>query len=176
MRPFALILMFIFLIMPRNAVAGAGFHASMQLESTQADRRSCLFCHADDHNFGSGAAGAVAQSQPAKDGEAISRACAGCHNGIEADTMIIRAPGCGNPGEGEGFFGTHPVFVSYDRNKPVLKEGESPLEGLWYKAARVNDLLRNEKVVCVSCHDPHNTAAKAFLRNPISLCKGCHLK
>lgn len=82
----------------------------------------------------------------------------------------------------------HPISVDYngsnsntDLNPASLRQTSFTLTG-WAGATSVLGLLRNSKVECGSCHDPHIAATatnQTFLRvanTGSALCLGCHAK
>ena len=88
---------------------------------------------------------------------------------------------------------THPVSIVYDATADGTKAGSlkalnTVLVG-WQGATDISSLLRNDRVECGSCHDPHNGTAGMdaalratevnFLRHSnagSALCIGCHNK
>lgn len=132
-----------------------------------------------------------------------SMACLSCHDGVSAINSMVNAPGSGGYVEagynvafgatpaGTGFamptgvtqIGTdlrndHPVSIAYTENKAGLKATTTALTG-WAGAATIGALLRNNKVECGSCHDPHEADNATFLRVAnagSALCIGCHAK
>lgn len=131
-----------------------------------------------------------------------SLACLSCHDGINAINILANAPGAGgkiipavNPmpmnsglpvlsiGNENGMFlvskgMNHPVSVTYTIGLAGLKPPATPLIG-WAGAKTVDSLLKNNKVECGSCHDPHEATNGTFLRISNSagaLCTGCHSK
>lgn len=104
-----------------------------------------------------------------------------CHDGSEA-SLVLNAPisPCGIKGvvsigmDG----GNHPVFMEYVQKKD-LHRLSSTLKGDWKDANQVSDLLRDGKIVCISCHIPHHNKESGFLRTSKKdsrLCLGCHNK
>ena len=113
--------------------------------------------------------------------DSFSKACLLCHDGSEA-SLVINAPispcgikstvSVGQNGE------NHPVFIEYT-NKQDLHDFSSSLNGAWNGATQVSDLLREKKVVCISCHLPHHSKRRGYLRTSMNgsrLCIGCHKK
>lgn len=131
-----------------------------------------------------------------------SMACLSCHDGINAINILANAPGSGGKiiqavntmpmgtglpslsiGDENGMFivskgMNHPVSVTYNIGVAGLKTPGTPLIG-WAGAKTIDNLLKNNKVECGSCHDPHEATNGTFLRisNAAgSLCIGCHAK
>ena len=78
---------------------------------------------------------------------------------------------------------THPISVEYTAGKGSLRELSTDLGSGWTtsdKLNKVSSLLKNGKVECTSCHDPHLGENKTFLRSgdntKSKLCLGCHNK
>lgn len=132
-----------------------------------------------------------------------SMACLSCHDGVSAINSMVNAPGSGgyNAAGANVVFGAtaagtafamptgvtnigtdlrndHPVSITYTENKAGLKATTTALTG-WAGAATIGALLRNNKVECGSCHDPHEADNGTFLRVAnagSALCVGCHAK
>jgi len=137
----------------------------------------------------------------------VSIACLSCHDGVNAINSIINMPGGGSinpqlvafttdgttltepagtaakmPTSSRGYIGTdlrndHPVGVVYTEGRASLRLKTYPLP--WDNNKTIASLLRNNKVECVSCHDPHKGENDAFLRYPndnSALCTTCHAK
>lgn len=132
-----------------------------------------------------------------------SMACLSCHDGVSAINSMVNAPGSGNyvaAGANVKFGATaagsvyampsgvtqigtdlsndHPVSVTYVAGNASLKATSTALTG-WAGAATIANLLRNSKVECSSCHDPHEATNGTFLRVAnagSALCLGCHAK
>jgi len=119
-----------------------------------------------------------------------SMACLSCHDGINAINVLANIPGL-NPAEIDssalnagaarlkiGEDKNHPVSVVYTSGVAGLKAISSALVG-WAGVTNIDDLLRNNKVECGSCHDPHEATNGTFLRVSNAkgdLCTGCHIK
>ncbi len=140
-------------------------------------------------------------TDPAPTGATL--ACLSCHDGISAMNSVVNAPGSGgynpngtyigntnaNPKDmpnaeeiAIGLYGDltndHPVSITYVEGVAGLKPKNTPITG-WNNATTINDLLRDGKVQCVSCHDPHDPTYGRYLRYSNSgsqLCKTCHDK
>ncbi|MCW8895627.1 MAG: hypothetical protein OQK48_06450 [Sulfurimonas sp.] len=132
-----------------------------------------------------------------------SMACLSCHDGVSAMNSVINAPGSGNYNALGSYIGTnpplsttmpevayksiglngdltddHPISIEYIPGKASLKPLNEPLTD-FFGAVLVSDLLKDGKVQCTSCHDPHETPYNTYLRNGntgSSLCIGCHDK
>lgn len=113
--------------------------------------------------------------------DSFSKACLMCHDGNIA-SLVLNAPisPCGLkstvPVAPNG--ANHPVFMRYG-NKNDLHPKSSQLNGAWNDASQVSDLLREDKLVCVSCHTPHHSKENGYLRTSMrgsALCIGCHKK
>jgi len=111
-----------------------------------------------------------------------SLACLTCHNGNDAQNAPVKLPVCNcDSAEQKAISSTiksHPVFNAYPNGKKEFRFSGDPLPGVWNDAQTVNDLLREGKVVCISCHIPHFKET-GYLRAPMKgsmLCFGCHKK
>ncbi|MCK9372131.1 MAG: hypothetical protein M0P91_02955 [Sulfuricurvum sp.] len=131
-----------------------------------------------------------------------SMACLSCHDGINAINVIANVPGLtegvtlsreSNLAQPRDILSmavsgpvtmkirndiNHPISVEYTTGKANLKMTNSPLIG-WAGADSISALLRNNKVECGSCHDPHEATNATFLRVSnanAALCTGCHAK
>lgn len=111
----------------------------------------------------------------------FSKACLMCHDGSLA-SLVINAPlsPCGLKGSGpvSQNGANHPVFMKY-ASKRDLHQPSTKLNGKWNEAEQVGDLLREEKIVCISCHSPHHNEDSGYLRTSMrgsGLCIGCHKK
>ncbi|WP_457592910.1 cytochrome c3 family protein [Hydrogenimonas sp.] len=132
-----------------------------------------------------------------------SLACLSCHDGVSAINSVVNAPGSGgyNPsgsyigqadytpkdmpnspeiaiGFGGDLTNDHPVSITYVEGVASLKPKDTAITG-WNRASTINDLLRNGKVQCVSCHDPHYPNNGRYLRTTATgsnVCKTCHEK
>ena len=105
--------------------------------------------------------------------DSFSKSCLLCHDGSDPDAPL--SP-CGITTNITGR--THPIFVAYPK-KQDFHDPSFILGDVWRDATTVGDLLRDNKVVCVSCHTSHNSESERYLRtyNTSSiLCLGCHNK
>lgn len=108
---------------------------------------------------------------------ASSLVCMSCHNGTVASSTIGTAHAMvalHRDGFALGDFAVrdHPIGVSY----PAAEKGYHPM-------ARVRQLglrLPDDRVECISCHDPHNAAGVpkmlAMTNRRSALCLACHDK
>ncbi len=152
--------------------------------------------------YGTTVAGTTTDNQP----NAPSLACLSCHDGVSAINSIVNAPGSGgyvatgqyvefnSTTAGTGFTmpagvtqigqdltNDHPVSIPYTVGAASLKDTATALPGTWNGATTIGELLRNGKVECVSCHDPHAGENPTFLRmsggnTSSQLCLACHDK
>lgn len=136
-----------------------------------------------------------------------SLACLSCHDGVSAVNSIVNTAGSGLNADTTNYLtsfmgsssakvvtatatniGTdlrndHPITLAYTAGKAGLRATSSNLNTVttvtWTGATLVSDLLRNNKVECSSCHDPHEAVNVSFLRATNAgskLCIGCHDK
>ncbi len=137
----------------------------------------------------------IAGTQTADAPSMVSLACLSCHDGSSAMNAVVNAPGTGG---GTGTIGNggvmsgiaaigaddltndHPISIDYIPGRASLKPVDTALEGDgWGNYTTIAQLLRNGKVECGSCHDPHNKQHGTFLRNSnvgSKLCLTCHDK
>lgn len=173
---------------------GAAFHKMKIDPNASKDDPACMQCHV--HTMKTDPASDPARwSKPREIDVAIadmdesggkadpfSIGCLSCHDG-NIGSVVMNAPisPCGlkskAPVTDKGK--NHPVFMPYDGSRKELHPPHSVLKGEWEGAKRVNDLLRDEKVVCMSCHVPHHSSESGYLRTSqknSALCIGCHNK
>ncbi len=141
-----------------------------------------------------------------------SKACLSCHDGVNAVNSMVNAPGSGGytaAGASVAFgaatagtdvlmpagvtqIGTdltndHPISITYTAGKASLKAVGTALIGTWTTPSgnqNISDLLRDSKVECSSCHDPHLGENDTFLRRTgtsfsnegSKVCLSCHEK
>ena len=143
-------------------------------------------------------AGTPTSTQPLS----MSLACLSCHDGVSAMNSVVNAPGSGRVNYTDGIiigeidpkpmrnettvltgqYGNladdHPVSLDYIEGRAGLKSKSSDISADgWYRANTIDDLLRNGKVECVSCHDPHGSPYGLYTRqHRTKLCIGCHDK
>lgn len=151
----------------------------------------CYSCHLFDTQSSSLSKWTTPQSIDAKlqnvntnngEPDEFSRACLMCHDGSEA-SLVLFAPvsPCGIIKDATVSMAgksSHPIFVNYS-NRDDLHNVSSSLKGEWEDAEVVSDILRDNKVVCISCHIPHRKENGSFLRTSTrnsQLCNGCHNK
>ncbi len=125
--------------------------------------------------------------------DTYSMLCLSCHDGISSknsivslgdqdyfnsDEIKITSRSRGLTLNSYGDLDDHPVSIEYPVNKSGFKDINEPLVGQWKNAITVSDILKNGKVECESCHDPHFTSEDGkFLRNQnyrSQLCLSCH--
>lgn len=151
----------------------------------------------------------IAGTTPDTTPNGITKACLSCHDGVSAINSIVNQAGAGGVVSGgtNVAFGTtpagtaytmpagatnlgtdlsndHPVSITYTAGKASLKPTTTA-----FGTKTIADILRNGKVECSSCHDPHvaagdttgqgTTAGPLFLRvsnQGSALCLSCHGK
>ena len=139
---------------------------------------------------------ATSQTNTPNNPNSYSMICLSCHDGASSVNSVVNAPGSANidgsiqklirPSRGislgisSSSKDNHPVSVPYIPGKAGLKPIYEPLIGEWKGATYIADLLRNGRVECGSCHDPHFADPDGiFLRNKnkhSELCLSCHDK
>lgn len=131
-----------------------------------------------------------------ENGETVnsSKACLGCHDGVNAVNSIFKLESSASKDSSIHndleFDKGHPISIEYDDTKASL----NPLSGaigsktkgyqsVWTTpdgSQNIESLLKNNKIECSSCHDPHLGENSLFLRvksnEKSSLCLGCHSK
>jgi predicted CXXCH cytochrome family protein len=145
----------------------------------------------------------VAGNTPDATPGGITKACLSCHDGVNGINSIVNQAGVGNVVSagtlvpfgatvlgtaalisgsattiGSSLTNDHPVSIAYSTTAAGLKATTTTLTG-WVGATTIANLLRNNKVECSSCHDPHSSANEPFLRvanTGSALCIGCHDK
>lgn len=169
------------------------FHSLSPSDFFSNEKSACKACHIEKKSMELGginlAWGSAVDNLPVNiaDGNkkwAADRAsvmCLGCHDG-SIGSMVQSAPKspCGiNPNlPPVATAANHPVFIGYNETKN-LHPRSNFLQGIWTDAKTVGDLLREEKVVCISCHIPHHNDESGYLRTSnrgSALCFGCHKK
>lgn len=127
-----------------------------------------------------------------------SKACLSCHDGVSAvnssfESMDMDSSfGSTNDSvhEASVFEKGHPISVEYNEERASLNPangnfgaGTKGYSMTWNTpdgSQNISSVLRNNKVECSSCHDPHLGENQTFLRvksNERSyLCRGCHAK
>ena len=130
-----------------------------------------------------------------------SLSCLSCHDGTIAQDRVVNFPGSG------GFHATinyvqnssdfldvmpsalnfptgvnmditkgHPISIDYIEGVAGLKAKDTPVYG-WSNASTINDLLKDGKIECVSCHNPHELKSGLYLKfeyEITKLCLTCH--
>ncbi len=123
--------------------------------------------------------------------------CLGCHDGVIATNVAVNIPGAIDyfptinytnntdtalivtsnlPGTNTLDGMRHPISIFYDENFESLRT-KSNVIFEWDSASTINDLLIEDKIECVSCHNPHNKVLPTYLRRSnykSELCKSCH--
>lgn len=146
----------------------------------------CKKCHPVSFQNNEGAA-------PLFSSYSFTLACLTCHDGNtakEAPVKVIVCD-CNATAEGSspqpplshpfmsGSMKSHPVLIDYPGPRKGFRAPSEPLNGEWKKAKTVGDLLRDGKIVCISCHLPHYPEKNGHLRTTMhnsALCYGCHPK
>lgn len=124
-----------------------------------------------------------------------SKACLSCHDGVSAVNAVfdvsVSDTDTNNTIHDKGFFDNgHPISIDYNEKKASLnsKSGSFGANTKGYSATwhtpdgsqNIQSVLRNEKIECSSCHDPHLGENATFLRVKTNeksfLCLGCHSK
>lgn len=130
----------------------------------------CSFCHTSDYE-------GKDMTDAHHGGGSVT--CMGCHDGVSAMNMAVRADIFGN-----NLKNSHPVSVEYIEGIAGLRPKTDTVIAI-RGAETVNDMLVNGKVECISCHDQHNAGdtspnpLRLFLRNDnkgSALCYACHDK
>ena len=116
--------------------------------------------------------------------DSLTLSCIGCHDGNTAKNAPISIlNACSSKSAARNIcydvIKNHPILIRYPYEKKEFRSLQDILPGKWNGAIIVNDLLRDGKIVCISCHIPHHTRETGYLRtlnNGSSLCLGCHKK
>ncbi len=134
--------------------------------------------------------GALSDTKDSNAPHSYSMICLSCHDGVNSVNFVVNNS-YNNAGEtvtkSEGFNyqhvtgGDHPISIVYEAGERTgLKPISTPLLGEWKGAKTIEDILRNGKIECGTCHDPHAmTDDGLFLRNQnhrSELCLSCHDK
>ncbi len=144
----------------------------------------------------------IAGSHTSNNPNSYSMVCLSCHDGASSINSVVNAPGSGGINQNGADMGLapilmrpsrnlaiglngdlkddHPVSILYIPGKAGLRPISEPLIGEWKGATYISDLLRNGRVECGSCHDPHYADPNGiFLRNSnehSQMCLSCHDK
>lgn len=101
-----------------------------------------------------------------------SALCFSCHDGIIAKSVnhktTLRI----------GLENNHPISIEYIEGISGLSPKNTKIYN-WDNASSINDILVNEKVECISCHNPHNKTNINYLRRTNTkseMCFTCHNK
>lgn len=144
-------------------------------------------------------AGTVTDTAPT----GASMACLSCHDGVSAMNSVVNAPGAGNTnisgvliganpltpasmpavaykavGTGGDMTDDHPISIQYIPGRASLRPINTTVVDI-IGATIIEDLLKDGKVQCTSCHDPHGTPYNTYLRSHntgSALCFACHDK
>ncbi|BCB96640.1 hypothetical protein JZK55_15620 [Dissulfurispira thermophila] len=132
--------------------------------------------------YGSSMAGANEEMTP----NTLSKVCLSCHDGIQAYNLNIDEKTWQKSNltqlqinQATNEIGSmrnhHIVSVTYNENSRHLRPRNASLSG-WRGALIVNDLIKNGRIECSSCHDPHVSDNQFFLRHNDrgKFCYGCH--
>ena len=102
--------------------------------------------------------------------------------GVVANMVTAEERAVGFRSATSGSFGDmrndHPISIQYIEGRASLKPKNTPLTN-WLGASTINDVLRNGKVQCSSCHDPHDNTNQLYKRASnagSALCLSCHNK
>ncbi len=101
--------------------------------------------------------------------------CLGCHDGVIASNQHPYSANLDynkiNADSG------HPVFQTYNEQVYNLRPLNTTIYN-WDNANKINDLLTDGKMQCISCHNPHNNQWENFLRHTneqAQICNTCHV-
>ncbi|MDD5157382.1 MAG: cytochrome c3 family protein [Sulfurimonas sp.] len=163
-----------------NLAAEEIFHVSLPPNIKDTSEPLCSKCHPV---LFKDAKGSLAQEikHNSEEPDALSLACINCHDGNTANEAPISLSNSHSSAENRCYtiIKNHPVLLKYPNGKKDLRSLWESLPGKWIGATVINDLLRDGKIVCVSCHIPHHTRKTGYLRTlnkDSSLCFGCHKK
>lgn len=186
------ILLQLLLFAQKGSLDDTSFHGVIPSNTTLSDTPECRQCHpvsfADTKNSDNALDKNHMVLKTLAHGTALtteitdpySLACLTCHNGNDAINAPVTLPVCpSSTPELPSNIKNHPVFNTYAGGRNGLRALRESLPGPWNDAQTVSDLIRNERVVCISCHIPHFSKEKGSLRAPIKgslLCFGCHKK
>ncbi|MHC4941644.1 MAG: cytochrome c3 family protein [Planctomycetota bacterium] len=115
--------------------------------------------------------------------DGTSRLCLSCHDGVIANDNYGKVKGSGGSLMGGVGLETdltddHPIGIEYpptDQHGGFLKGYFNPPLG----NVKLEIMKGMKRVECTSCHDPHGSPYKSFLRNSLqgsSICLKCHDK
>ena len=109
-----------------------------------------------------------------------SLVCLSCHDGVNAEDRVINFPGLSSYhaiSSRSVFDGAHPISVIYKEGFAGLRLKSTPIYN-WNNASTINDLLRDDRIQCVSCHEPHSSVYERYLRHEegSAICTSCHDK
>ncbi|MDD5211829.1 MAG: cytochrome c3 family protein [Sulfuricurvum sp.] len=184
------------LLFAQDIVIDELFHEELPPDIVSVDNPTCQVCHISSFKSDKNSDINTTLSQlttsvthgsatlNSSTNDSFSLACLHCHDGICAQNAPVKLPGCiskdsTNKNTMYVNIESHPIFNRYPFEKKVFRGMEESLSGIWQKAQKVSDILRDGKVVCISCHVPHFTKKTGFLRTSMkgsALCFGCHKK
>jgi len=130
----------------------------------------CIHCHQSNSTI-----------PPYDQGEAVSEefisstlSCISCHDGVSASNQHSYTTNIDSnlidPEAG------HPVYITYIDGTYNLKP-KNTIIYRWDNADKIDDLLVDGKLKCISCHNPHHNRYQTYLRTTnerSDLCKSCH--
>ncbi len=132
--------------------------------------------------YGTSMAGVTEDTSP----NTLSKVCLSCHDGTQAYNLNIDEKAWQKSNlthsqiiqsvdEIGNTRNHHTVSIAYNERSRHLKPRGATLSG-WKGAGIIADLLRNGRVECSSCHDPHVSDNQFFLRHNdrSTFCYGCH--
>lgn len=159
-------------------------HIGIPEYASSEDSPMCKKCHPVSFKNNESAPSSLNDSQT----DDFTLACLTCHDGNTAQNAPVKVLVCEcNASDAKiqshafmtGSIKSHPVLNEYPSSNKGFRSPSEPLPGEWKKAKKVGDLLRNGKVVCISCHISHFEYKTTHIRttmNGSSLCYGCHKK
>jgi DmsE family decaheme c-type cytochrome len=141
----------------------------------------CESCHGPGQAHVDGGGDKTKILNPAKaDAAKVSAQCLTCHDKQEGRRFFV---GGAHAAEGLSCVSCHGIHSPKKVNRGLLRDGSSTALCLTCHANKEKSLfmrsrhpLREGKMECVSCHDPHGTPTRAMLKaaSPNELCFKCH--
>ena len=107
--------------------------------------------------------------------------CLACHDGVTASDLPTVHKEFETDYEASNSLNSnrsHPVMIAYTEGVAGLRSKETPTDN-WSNANNINDLLRDGKIECGSCHNPHDKKEGMYLKHSnenSELCFTCHDK